>query len=104
VSGVKGRNNGYRCSVCGGLTVTAHVDEGVTPFMLDCRASGQEGDCPGMAQSLIFRLPPDAPEPAWEWYRASKTEMKRFRRDDPAMFEHCSKGGLLIRARKAVPV
>ena len=39
--------NVYVCQKCGGLTVTVDVDEGVTPFMLGCRATGKESDCDG---------------------------------------------------------
>lgn len=37
------RINVYTCRECGGHTVTVDVDEGVTPFMIRCRA-GKEVD------------------------------------------------------------
>ena len=36
-----GYKNIYTCPKCGGQTVTIDVDEGVTPFMLRCRATGK---------------------------------------------------------------
>lgn len=61
------RENVYTCLKCRGFTVTLDVDEGVTSFMLNCRASGREGDCDGMAVSAMYPKgprPPHIPEPA----------------------------------------
>lgn len=97
---LKGRENVYTCRNCGGHTVTIDVDEGVTPFLLDCRASGREGDCDGIAQSACYPKglrPPQIPAPAWEWYKPSPSEARKLNR---AMKQHVRAGGLLIRARQ----
>lgn len=88
-----GYKNVYRCPKCGGHTVTIDVDEGVTPFMLRCRASGREGDCDGMAESSFYRVPPDV-IPQWGWFTPRGSE---YRKLSPGMREHVDKGGLDIR-------
>jgi hypothetical protein len=99
----KGKENVYTCEKCGGFTVTVDLDEGVTPFMLDCRASGKEGDCDGDAYSAgnpKRPWPPHIPEPAWEWYRPTEAEARRLGR---AWREHLKNGGLAIRKRQPQP-
>lgn len=96
----KGRENVYTCSKCGGYTVTVDLDEGVTPFMLRCRASGKEGDCDGMAQSAMYPngpRPASIPPPAWEWY---SPDIKELARSSPAMRDHAQRGGLFLRKRE----
>lgn len=89
-----GRKNIYTCRKCGGKTVTIDVDEGVTPFMLGCRASGQEDDCDGLAESSFYRVPADAPAADWEWF---KPEGAEYRKLNKAMRDHVDNGGLDIR-------
>lgn len=102
------RINVYTCRKCGGYTVTIEIHEGVTPFMLRCRASGREGDCCGMAESSYPSgekpsypsgekpswKPSWVPDPAWEWFRPVGAEYRKLNR---AMREHVDKGGLDIR-------
>jgi len=67
--------------------------------MLGCRASGNEGDCPGMAASQFYPRgprPPHIPPPAWEWYKPDTSELSRSSRE---MREHAEKGGLFLRKR-----
>jgi GT2 family glycosyltransferase len=93
------RINVYTCSKCGGYTVTIDIHEGVTPFMLCCRASGREGDCRGMAESSLYpsgEKPSWIPDPAWEWFKPVGPEYRKLNR---AMREHVDKGGLDIRPR-----
>ncbi len=93
------RVNVYTCEKCGGYTVTIDIHEGVTPFMLRCRASGREGDCNGMAESSCYPKgprPSHIPEPAWEWFKPVGSEYRKLNRD---MREHVDKGGLDIRKR-----
>ena len=97
------RINVYTCQKCGGYTVTIDIHEGVTPFMLRCRASGREGDCHGMAQSSFYPSgekpswkPSWVPDPAWEWFKPVGAEYRKLNR---AMREHVNKGGLDIRPR-----
>jgi hypothetical protein len=89
-----GFKNIYTCRKCGGKTVTIDVDEGVTPFMLGCRASGQEGDCDGIAESSFYRVADDSPEPQWEWFTPRGEEYHKLNRQ---MREHVDNGGLDIR-------
>jgi hypothetical protein len=94
------RENVYTCQKCGGFTVTVDVDEGVTPFMLRCRASGREGDCDGTAYSAMYPegpRPKHIPPPAWEWFKPTGSE---YRKLSAAMKEHVDRGGLDIRKRK----
>lgn len=93
----KGAENVYTCRVCHGYTVTVDRDEGVTPFLLDCRASGKWGDCSGQAESAFYPKGPrplHIPAPAWEWYKPEADEYKWL---SGAIKEHVDQGGLLIR-------
>ena len=94
-----GRENVYTCPKCGGYTVTVDVDDGVTPFLLNCRASGEEGKCDGKATSAFYPKsprPPRIPPPAWEWYAPSAEETAKL---SPGMRDHVEQGGLLIRKK-----
>lgn len=33
---------------------------------------------------------------AWQWAKASRTQLKRWRRENPAMYNHCVLGGLVL--------
>lgn len=94
----RGSVNSWKCPTCGLLTSAVHVHEGVTPMMLRCRRTP---GCTGMAVSAGY---PPGPQPYyvlehidWEWAQASRGQMKRWRREDPAMFNHCQMGGLVLR-------
>ncbi len=67
--------NVWKCEVCNALTVAIDIDEGVTPFMLGCRANDK---CKGMGQSSFYPEPPIpahiASALAWEWYAPSPEE------------------------------
>lgn len=96
------RINVYVCQTCGGYTVTIDVDEGVTPFMIGCRASGEERECKGVAHSSFYPKgprPPHIPEPAWEWYRMTDAEARRQEKKYPGSWHHHEQGGLWIRKR-----
>lgn len=93
----KDRENVYTCPVCSGHTVTIDRDEGVTPFMIGCRASGKVGDCNGKAESSFYPpgpRPDHIPAPSWEWYKPDQTKFDTLSRWE---LEHVAKGGLLIR-------
>lgn len=90
----KGRKNIYRCAACGGETITVDVDDGTTPMLLACRASGDIGQCKGRAVSAMYEVDPDV-EPAWEWYLPS---LKNARRKGADVLAHVQLGGLLLRA------
>lgn len=89
----KGQVNVYTCGMCRGETVTVDVDNGVTPFMLRCRAT--EG-CVGDATSSFYRPRAGHAEPAWEWYKPSASEVAKL---SPGMRAHVEMGGLEIRKR-----
>lgn len=95
----RGALNVWKCDACGQFTGAIHVDEGVTPMFLACRRTP---GCTGTAVSAMY--PADLPIPLdvlasvrWEWARASTTQLKRWRRDRDPMYEHCTRGGLVIR-------
>lgn len=93
------RENVYTCTKCGGYTVTVDVDDGITPFILRCRASGKEGECNGRAYSSCYPngpRPAKIPPPAWEWFKPIGSEYNKLSRD---MKEHVDKGGLDLRKR-----
>lgn len=90
------RINVYQCRKCGGLTVTIDIHVGVTPFILNCRATGREGDCGGHAESWFYRTVAGIPPPAWEWFKPVGSEYRKLHR---AMREHVDMGGLDIRRR-----
>lgn len=79
--------NTYVCNTCKESIVTVDRDEGVTPFMLACRATD---GCSGMMQSSMY-LCNQSVAPAWEWYRP--LNLKGL---DEGTRDHVSKGGLLL--------
>jgi hypothetical protein len=88
------RINVWTCQKCCGYTVCIDIHEGVTPFMIGCRASGREGDCDGMAYSNFYRVTRDFGTPQWEWFKPVGSEYRKLNRD---MREHIDRGGLDIR-------
>jgi len=99
------RENVYICETCAGHTVTVDVDEGVTPFMIQCRAKDLSTDiaiipgCKGMAYSEMYPKGP-RPEhispPKWEWYKPTPDEFEKLSEE---MKNHIYRGGLNIRSR-----
>jgi hypothetical protein len=68
-------------------TITIDLNEGVTPFMIDCMTL----DCGLIARSHFYNVSPEL-IPAYEWYYP--TNLKGLH---PAEVEHVVKGGLLLR-------
>lgn len=86
------RINVYTCEF-GCHTVTVDVDEGVTPFMISCRAKSRpdrpiepkyldkDGYCIGTAYSAFY--PEEPPPPyilnklAWEWYKPTESDFAK---------------------------
>ena len=92
-----GSINSWKCDDCGRLTNAIHIDDGVTPMFLACRATP---GCQGTAVSAGYP-PPPVPEYVannigWEWYRPSE---KWARRKGPEMLRHVQNGGLALRER-----
>ena len=80
------RINKYTCEDCGGHVFTIDTDEGVTPFMIRCRATI---GCNGMMQSSFYRCEPGTP--TYEWRKPTPQEYRKF---NSAMKDHCDQGGL----------
>lgn len=96
----RGEVNGWTCDRCGETTYCVHVDDGVTPMFLACRAHGEAGSC-GMGTSLMYPAPP-VPDHViaavrWEWYSPDPKEKTTLYFEDPPVFDHVDKGGLLLR-------
>jgi hypothetical protein len=84
--------NVYVCETCGGEIVTRDVDEGVTPFMLACRATP---GCNGRMTSRFYNVDPRyADHVTHEWFRPSKAVMQAAGADAR---EHYKGGGLDLR-------
>ena len=99
--------NHYVCQRCRQTTVTKHEDDGVTPFLLGCRATP---GCNGTAQSSFYRGPQDPNQNVHGiWFRpknamALKKELLKFhRRFRAEMREHVEKGGCLLREMTVTP-
>ncbi len=102
--------NHYTCEKCGGVTIARHDDEGVTPFMIRCRAKdisrigGINGHgCEGMASSNFFSGSQDDSQiPHVIFYRPSPMEAisainKEPKRDRAWLLDHYQKGGSLMK-------
>jgi hypothetical protein len=97
----RGDINGWTCDTCRETTYCVHVDYGVTPMFLACRAEGvepREATCKGRGTSLMY---PSTPPPQhviaavqWEWYMPDEREKRGLA---PETREHVDKGGLLLR-------
>lgn len=94
--------NHYVCPRCKGVTVAMHEDDGVTPFLLRCRATP---GCLEFAVSENYRCSQDDNQkPDVIWYRPTTetaaiaaiaaTVEKQYR---VAMLEHWRLGGALVR-------
>jgi hypothetical protein len=85
----KGKLNIYVCERCKGHTVTRDMDDGVTPFMIACRATKA---CSGWMKSSFYRVFDQSMREDFQWYKPSKAA--RLTRSE---IEHVNKGGLLLR-------
>jgi len=88
----KGERNSYTCEKCGKQVVTVNLDDGVTPFIILCRANWP-GECSGEAKSGFYRIDQESPA-TWGWYRPVGAELKRL---DPGVRHHVEQGGLVLR-------
>lgn len=89
-SASKKRLNVYQCQSCLHIICTVDRDDGVTPFMIECRAPQP---CGGMMESSFYRVFPGL-KPTFEWYRPDDAERTTLA---PGAKDHVEKGGLLIR-------
>lgn len=85
----KPRLNKYTCRKCRGSITTIDRDKGVTPFMLECRATPE---CGGNMYSHGYRGIAEKEKPTHEWYMPSDLSGL-----DEWTREHVENGGLLIR-------
>lgn len=92
----KGRINEYVCEKCGKSTVTINGEEGVTPFVIACRADWPASNCDGMSQSRFYRGT-DNLDPQWEWHRPTPEECREKEKEAPGLTEHVERGGLVLR-------
>ncbi|MDO8976752.1 hypothetical protein [Reyranella sp.] len=84
-----GRKNIYTCRTCRGHIVTRDVEEGVTPFMIGCKATP---DCKGMMNSSMYRVFDGTMAASHEWYRPEVAQVM-----EPGVRRHVEKGGLVLR-------
>lgn len=91
--------NIYRCEN-NHLTTTVDVDEGTTPFLMECPF------CKSTAQSMCY--PRERPFPSWvpnithEWYRMNGNKVDAL--DKNSKYHH-ENGGLFLRKRtKKLPI
>jgi hypothetical protein len=89
-----GAKNTYACGLCQGQIITVHVDHGVTPSAMSCRATP---DCNGIMYSTGYRRSDQDLPPQFVWYRPEADEHGIFG-DDAESNEHVRKGGLLIQS------
>jgi hypothetical protein len=89
------RLNQYTCQKCGKATITIDRDEGVTPFMLICRAT--QG-CGGASYSSMYQRVSGVP--TYEWRKPTAAEYAAY---SPDMRHHVDQGGLDIYPIKERP-
>lgn len=84
------KRNSYQCTTCGGIVFTEDRDEGVTPFMMGCRATD---GCDGTMESAFYRLPDQAAKvrPHYVWRKPTAEEYAAM---SSAMKTHIDQGGL----------
>jgi len=87
---MKGEKNIYQCTDCCGVVVTIDRDEGVTPFMIDCKATK---GCTGIMESHFYRCD-QMYRAEFEWYRPGRLERLFLNRQTK---EHFKMGGLILR-------
>lgn len=88
-----GRLNIYVCDDCGLHIVTKDVDQGTTPFIVNCQCTPR---CLGKMYSSMYRVWDPKEKMRWthEWYKPSVLLNM-----SPAVLDHVANGGLLLRAR-----
>jgi len=87
---MRNQRNSYQCTTCHGIVFTEDKDDGVTPFMLGCRATD---GCGGTMESAFYRLPDQAAKvrPHYVW---RKPTAKEYAALTTAMKAHIDQGGL----------
>ena len=103
MAGFKGRLNQYVCDTCGHITTTIDRDNGVTPFMIECKGalpcSARRGSIRGrsgrdVARSRGYGASVDqSAAPTHEWYRPEHLDGL----SQQGLLSHVLAGGLLLR-------
>ena len=83
----KGKKNIYVCDTCKGHVVTMDRDHGVTPFMIECKATAF---CNGMMKSSMYRVFDQDMRAGYEWYKPTAPVAVHLQ-------HHVDQGGLLLR-------
>lgn len=93
------RLNRYTCERCRGTVITIDREEGVTPFMVRCRADVfAKGGCGAFMVSSFYRDVEGVP--TFEWRKPTKAEYRKY---SPEMRDHVDQGGLCIYPIKVKP-
>jgi len=92
---MKGEKNLYWCYTCKKVIVTVDKDEGVTPFLINCRATRK---CPGLMRSFFYRCNQGLIA-QFEWVKPGWLRRAFLSRP---MKEHVRKGGLLLHRRRGI--
>jgi hypothetical protein len=85
----QGKKNIYVCDICKGHIVTVDRDRGVTPFLVECKATAF---CNGLMQSSMYRVFDQNMRADHEWYKPTAPEIVK-----PHLQHHIDQGGLLLR-------
>lgn len=95
--------NHYHCPVCKKITIARHDQEGVTPFMIRCRATDS---CIGFATSCFFSCSQNNNQtPHVVFFRPSLEKALDFINQQPKeerawLLDHYQKGGSLMKESK----
>lgn len=73
-------------------TVTIDRDDGTTPMMIACRHEG----CDKTAKSRFYRVNQSL-VPTHEWYKPTERYIRKLKRGNSPLYDHCVNGGLLLR-------
>lgn len=87
--------NIYRCPR-GHETVTVDLDEGTTPFMIGCRSDADGQRCDLDAHSSFYQGYAGQ-TPTHGWYRPGLWHRLYLRLREPATYDYCKQGGLLLK-------
>lgn len=85
----QGKKNIYTCDACNGHIVTVDKDHGVTPFLIECKATAF---CQGRMKSSFYRVFDQDMRADYEWYKPKAHEVIK-----PHLQHHVDQGGLLLR-------
>jgi hypothetical protein len=88
----------YTCPACSALTITAVVDPGEPPATVRCMTTK---GCTGHAVTDFSKHVPDVAA-AWEWYKPDTKMIAAVRAQGGPLWEHVSRGGMMLRHRRTV--